>query len=94
MGGFNYNGESYSFDQELINRQISFNHSEMQYMLKIERQIVPWVWLDLAGGYQMNFDSSFEVQETLRDILTVNIENTWYLRVGVFISPTDKFMQK
>lgn len=93
LGGFNYNGESYSFDQDLIQRQVSFNHSEMQFLVKWQQRIVPWVWVDVASGYQYNFDSNFQVQETARDLLSVGIENSWYLKFGVFISPPDDFMQ-
>ena len=94
LGGFNYNGESYSFDQDLINRQVSFNHSELQFLLKFERQIVPWIWLDFVGGYQVNFDSNFELQANKRDLLSISPQNSWYLRFGIFISPPDEFLQR
>ena len=93
LGGFNFNGESYSFDQQIIDRQLSFNHTELQFLLKCERQLFPWVWLNAAGGFQFNFNSNFEVQSTQRDLLTVSPENTWYFRIGLFLSPPDSFLK-
>ncbi len=92
MGGFKYNGESYSFDQELIERQVSFNHSELQFVLDFQQQVAPWIWLNMVGGYQHNFTSNFSIQESMRDVLSVDIQNSWYLNFGVFISPPDDFM--
>ena len=90
----NYNGESYSYDQTFVNeRLIAFNHSEILTVLKLEREIVPWLWLDLQAGYHFNFDSSFELQSSKETILEIDPGNSLLLKVGIFISPPDKFLK-
>jgi len=89
----NYNGESYSFDQTFVeSRAIAFNHSEILTLLKLERQVVPWLWVDVQAGYYFNFDSNFEIQETNESILDISPGNSMFLKVGIFVSPPDKFL--
>ena len=91
----NYNGESYSFDQVSVdNRIIAFNHSEILTLLKLQREIIPWLWLDLQAGYHFNFNSNFELQTTRENLLDIDPGNSILVKVGVFISPPDKFLDK
>ena len=93
--GANYNGESYSFDQKNNdNRTIAFNHSEILSVLKLEREIVPWLWLDLQAGYHFNFNSDFELQETQESLLDIDPGNSILLKFGIFISPPDSFINR
>lgn len=90
----NYNGDSYSFDQVVIdNRPIAFNHSEILTVLKLQRQIVPWLWLDAQAGYHFNFNSSFELQSTQEELFEIDPGNNVVLKFGIFISPPDKFLE-
>lgn len=89
----NYNGDSYSFDQVIVdNRPIAFNHSEILTVLKLQRQIVPWLWLDAQVGYHFNFNSSFELQSTQEELLEISPGNSLLFKFGIFISPPDKFL--
>lgn len=92
--GYNYNGESYSFDSQSQNSRLTFNHNELQFLVKLERKIVDWVWLDLAGGYQHNFDTTFENQTEQSDLLSVKPGGSAYMRIGFFISPPNSFIDK
>jgi len=91
--GANYNGESYSYDQ-ITNFEgpIAFNHSEILSVIRLERQIVPWLWLDLSAGYHFNFNSNFEFQNTNETLLEIDPGNSILLKVGLFISPPDSFI--
>ena len=89
----NYNGESYSFDQVIFDdRPIAFNHSEILSVVKLQKQIIPWLWLDLQAGYHFNFNSNFELQSTQESLLDIDPGNSILLKVGIFISPPDKFL--
>lgn len=90
----NYNGDSYSFDQVVFDdRAIAFNHSEILTLLKLQRQLVPWLWLDVQAGYHFNFRSNFESQVTQDELFEIDPGNNLLLKVGVFISPPDKFLE-
>jgi len=89
----NYNGESYSFDQvSNANRSISFNHSEILTLVKLQRQLIPWLWLDVQAGYHFNFNSNFELQSTRESLFDIDPGNSVIIKLGVFISPPDKFL--
>ena len=92
--GYNYNGESYSFDDTNSNNRLTFNHNELQFLIKLERKIVDWVWFDFAGGYQHNFSTTFENQTEGSDLLSVRPGGSAYIRFGLFVSPPDKFLSK
>jgi hypothetical protein len=92
--GYNYNGESYSFNDRDQNNMLTFNHNELQFLVKLERKIVDWIWLDFAGGYQYNFDTTFENQTEHLDLLSVRPGGSAYLRIGFFLSPPDSFLNK
>ena len=89
--GANYNGESYSFEQDLSNRNVTFNHSEIQYLAKAQKQVVPWLWVNLEVGYQANFNSNFQEQATRTNLLDIDPRSSYFFRVGLFISPPDSF---
>lgn len=91
--GSNYNGESYSFDEFTNqNEAVAFNHAEIITAFKVERQIVPWIWIDIYAGYHFNFDSDFELQESQTTILGIDPDSSILLRFGLFISPPDSFI--
>ena len=91
--GYNYNGESYSFDASNQQNRLTFNHNELQFLIRMERKIVDWVWFDFAGGYQYNFDTTFENQIEASDLLSVRPGGSAYIRFGLFLSPPDHFFK-
>lgn len=89
----NYNGDSYSFDQvQIDDRSIAFNHAEILTVLKLQQEIVPWLWLDVQAGYHFNFNSSFELQTSQEELLDIDPGNSVLFKFGIFISPPDKFL--
>ncbi len=92
--GYEFQSRSYSLDIE--NRYTGaesvyhLNHSEFLLGASIERQIVPWVWVNLKAGFQINRPLEFEARTA--DALSYNVRpiNAPYLRFGIFISPPDK----
>ena len=92
--GANYNGESYSYDQASTpDFPIAFNHSEILTLVRLERQIVPWLWFDIHAGFHFNFNSEFESQVTNEDLLSIDPGNNIVLKIGLFISPPDSFLK-
>lgn len=89
--GANYNGESYSFVQDFSNRNVTFNHSEIQFLAKAQRQVVPWLWVNMEFGFQENFNSNFQEQSTGTNLLDINPKSSYFFRIGLFISPPDSF---
>ena len=67
------------------------NHAEVQFGLSFERQVVPWVWVNVKGGYQVNFTTRFESTVSAWDDYRVRPGNAPYFKVGLFLSPPDKF---
>ena len=62
-------------------------------MLRLEKQLTSWVWLNLEGGYQYNFNTRL-VDKTLdKSNFKVDFENNVYFNIGVFLSPPDKLMR-
>ena len=60
----------------------------------MEREIVPWLWLDMSVGYHFNFNSNFELQTTNESLLDIDPGNSYYFKFGLFISPPDSFLDK
>jgi len=88
-----YNGESYSYDQTFNSvRQIAYNHSEILTLVKVERELIPWLWMDISAGYHFNFNNSFELQISHEDLLEIDPGNSFYFNIGLFISPPDHFL--
>ena len=63
LTGFEYNSRSYSVDiegQSEFTGIYNMNHSELRAVISLEQQIVPWVWLNVKGGFQLNFSTDFD----------------------------------
>ena len=95
--GAEYNGQSYSVDFENNgdpNTPFSIDHSELMIQFSLEREIVPWIWINGKIGYQVNFSSDFRIQSSATDLFKVDPTNGVIFKVGLFLSPPDKFMEK
>lgn len=69
----------------------SVNHSELRWTLRVERRIVPWVWVGAQTGYQYNLNTQFEAKNTISPEFDVQPRNSPYFSVSLFISPPDDF---
>jgi hypothetical protein len=93
--GEEFHSRTYSVDkQELTafsNNRInySFNHAQLNWMLSLERQIVPWVWFNLKAGYQINLGSNFETRTSDVPRFRVQPPNAPFCSFSIFLSPPD-----
>lgn len=72
----------------------SMNNRSISAVVSLEQQIVPWVWLNVKGGFQYNLNSQFEVQIPHSDqTLLFQPPNAPFLQMGIFLSPPDKLMK-
>ncbi len=98
LSGLEYNSRSFAITiPETVvteNPVYHFNHSEVEVTTKVERQIVPWLWFDIQGGLQFNFSSEFSAKnEELVPSFMVDPKDSWFLRVGLFLSPPDDLIK-
>lgn len=93
--GFRYNSRSYSLNVPDNTRDIIYemNHSEVRFLLSGEQNIVPWLWLDVEVGYQLNFSTDFRVDSLTEAAFQVEPDNNIYFKVGLFLSPPDTYMK-
>lgn len=93
--GYEYGSRFYSIDvQNPYLRSTDaylFSHSELRFGVSLERQIVPWVWLNMKAGYQINMPNRFQVQGTQDLSYRATPGNAPYFRLGFFLSPPDKY---
>ena len=94
--GTDFNSQSYAIDVDQgfeTPTHFHLNHAELRLMLRLEKQLTSWVWLNLEGGYQYNFNTRL-VDKTLdKSNFKVDFENNVYFNIGVFLSPPDKLMR-
>lgn len=99
--GGEYNSSIFSIEPNSINAfqandnlVYSINNRSFNMVINLERQIIPWLWLDVKGGFQFNLNSRFEVQIPDTDnVLRFQPPNAPFLQVGIFLSPPDELMQ-
>lgn len=95
LSGLRYNSRSYAIKvPEIGSEQLyEMNHSELRFVTMLEQQLHSWVWLNLEGGYQVNFSSDFEAIGNADANFKVEPRNAPYFRIGLFVSPPDKFFK-
>jgi len=64
-----------------------FRHTELQFGAKYERQIAPWIWANIHGGVQVNFDSRYERTLDTNDLFEPDLITGAFLKFGLFLSP-------
>ena len=91
LGGYQFNSRNYALDNDhqFSDSPVDYhlNHSELQFGLTIERQIIPWVWFDVQAGYQYNFATRLEAQADEFSSFRVRPGHTPYLGLSFFLSP-------
>ena len=66
------------------------NHAEINAMVSLEQQIVPWVWFSVKGGYQISLGSRFETREIPNANIHVNPPDAPFFQMAIFLSPPDR----
>jgi hypothetical protein len=91
--GYNLSSSSYGVnlatDLSFAEQTNTFvlRHSELQAGFSLERQIVPWVWVNFKGGYQFNLNTRLHSMVPGVEDFRYRPDNGMYFRVGFFISP-------
>lgn len=71
----------------------AYNHSEILASVRLERQIIPWVWTEIKIGYQYNLSSDFEAKNNLSPAFQVEPTNAPFLNISLFLSPPEKMIK-
>lgn len=74
-------------DSNLPEDDYYFRHMELQFGAKFERQLRPWVWANIHGGLQINFDSRYEKVLDADDLFEPDLITGVFLKFGLFLSP-------
>ena len=92
LTGFRYNSRSYSITvpETDLSSIYNFNHSEIRILISMDQQIQPWVWFNLETGFQRNFSTDFELKGNPDGDFNVELRNSPYMKVGIFLSPPRK----
>jgi len=88
--GAEFGSKSYRLEEEnnaVDPFDFAYNHSELMFSARIEKQITKWVWANFRIGYRMNFSSDFESKNTNYSDFMVEPTNAFFIRAGVFLSP-------
>lgn len=91
--GTEFNNQHYAID--IPNRTTSMaspyyvTHSEIMGVVSLERQLVPWVWLNIKGGYQHNLDTRFRAASPDASTFQISPASGLFFRLGIFVSPPD-----
>jgi len=98
LGGVEYNSKNYSLTSPIEPNEMGFiynyNHSEVNGLIRLERHLIPWLWMSAEAGYQINFSSDFESpNEDDAPSFMVDPQNNMFFKVGLFISPPDNFLK-
>lgn len=95
MAGMDFSSQAYALNNTnfAIENDYILDHSELLATVMLEQRIVPWIWLDVQAGYQLNFNNNLSVNG--REDLLVQFDPTdaLFFKVGIFVSPPDKFME-
>ena len=94
--GSEFNSQSYAIDVDQgfeTPTHFHLNHAELRLLLRLERQLAPWVWFNLEGGYQYNFNTGLADKTLDQSSFKVDFENNLFFNIGVFLSPPDKMMK-
>ena len=93
MFGTQFESREYFTDifilDNIANNVESFNRQEIQFVVNWERQLVPWLWLAVEGGYRYNFRVRlFATDFTELPAFGPDAPRSgMFARVGIFLSP-------
>jgi len=87
--GPEFSSASYALrgEQPSINEEYFFQHTELNFGVKFERQIAPWVWANIHGGLQINFDSEYQKANNSSELFEPDLITGGFLKIGLFLSP-------
>lgn len=93
--GVRYNSRSYAIKTEdLLPQRYDLNHSEMRLALTLEQSLGAWIWIDATAGLQYNFSTDFDAANDAATSFQVEPGTAPFFKIGLFVSPSDKFLGK
>lgn len=92
--GGEYNSRIYSFDTQHFDTrsmpiEYTMNHGEINTLVSMEQQIVPWIWMGVKGGYQFSIRSRLETKAIPDANRRINLPNAPFFEMSIFLSPPD-----
>lgn len=96
LAGVEYSSHSYRLAVDAGQAEVfdyAYNHSEILASVRLERQIVPWIWTQIKVGYQYNLSSDFEAKNSISPAFQVEPTNAPFLNISLFLSPPDKMIK-
>ena len=94
--GMEYASQAFALDFRTgspFENEYIVDHSEMRLTASWEKQLMPWVWVNVKLGYQFNFYTEVADISGLDENVMLDPTNAPFIRVGVFLSPPDKFVK-
>ena len=96
LAGIEYSSHSYRLEVDAGQHtpyDYAYNHSEILASVRMERQIVPWVWAQVKVGYQYNLSSDFDAKNGISPAFQVEPTNAPFLNISLFLSPPEKMIK-
>jgi len=92
--GGEFSSRIYAFDTQKLDAQsipaeYTLNHGEINAMITLEQQLIPWVWFSVKGGYQFGIRSQFETKAIPDANFRINMPDAPFLQMAIFLSPPD-----
>ncbi|MFK7980500.1 MAG: DUF6268 family outer membrane beta-barrel protein [Saprospiraceae bacterium] len=64
-----------------------FKHTELNFGAKYERELTPWIWVNVHAGLQINFDSEYQKVANNSELFEPDLITGAFLKIGLFLSP-------
>jgi len=94
--GAEYHSRMYSIDSDGFSIASTtpppiyrMNHNEINAVVTIERQLIPWIWMSVKGGYQFNMGGRFESVSPDNPSYRLRLPNAPFVNMSIFLSPPD-----
>lgn len=71
----------------LPNEAYYFKHTALNFGAKLERELSPWVWMNIHAGLQINFDSEYQTVANSSELFEPDLITGAFLKIGLFLSP-------
>ena len=97
LAGVEYGSKSYRLDVNNNTAEsfdYAYNHSEITFSVRLEHRFAPWIWGNARIGYQTNFTNEFESRSENTQTFELDPSSGAFFKVGLFLSPPDKFLER
>lgn len=74
-------------EQNLVDEEYFFRHTELNFGAKYEKELTPWIWANIHAGLQINFDSEYQKASDSSELFEPDLITGAFLKIGLFLSP-------